>query len=288
MRCPLLFRFRVIDRLPEPPSPVALRGTLVHSVLERLFDLPRGERSQAAALALLPQAYADLQVKDPRLPQMMADGVVEETEWLAEANELVKAYFTLEDPTRLIPEARELLVEAPLENGLLLRGYIDRLEVAPSTGQVRITDYKTGKSPAPQYQGEVLFQLRFYALAIWRTRGVIPAVVQLLYLGNRDIVHNEPTQGDLERTELKVLNIWDGITDMARRADFPPVKGPLCGWCSFQAQCPLFGGTPPPLPADGAAAIGIADVTGEVTGDVTGDGSGVTGDGSNVTGDGSL
>ena len=46
MTCPLLYRFRVIDRLPEPPSPAAARGTLVHAVLERLFDElpPAGHR----------------------------------------------------------------------------------------------------------------------------------------------------------------------------------------------------------------------------------------------------
>ncbi|NUP20980.1 MAG: DUF2800 domain-containing protein, partial [Streptomyces sp.] len=37
MQCPLLYRFRVIDRLPEKPSAAATKGTLVHAVLERLF-----------------------------------------------------------------------------------------------------------------------------------------------------------------------------------------------------------------------------------------------------------
>ena len=40
MTCPLLYRFRTIDKLPEPASPDAVRGTLVHKVLEDLFDLP--------------------------------------------------------------------------------------------------------------------------------------------------------------------------------------------------------------------------------------------------------
>ena len=39
MTCPLLYRFRTIDRLPERPSPEATRGTVVHAVLERLYDL---------------------------------------------------------------------------------------------------------------------------------------------------------------------------------------------------------------------------------------------------------
>ena len=43
MTCPLLYRFRVIDQLPERPSPAAVRGTLVHAVLERLYDLPAAE-----------------------------------------------------------------------------------------------------------------------------------------------------------------------------------------------------------------------------------------------------
>src|SRR5699024_12653378 len=38
MQCPLLYRFRAVDELPEPPSSAATRGTLVHSVLEKVFD----------------------------------------------------------------------------------------------------------------------------------------------------------------------------------------------------------------------------------------------------------
>src|SRR5690606_13904079 len=38
--CALAFRFSAIDRLPEPPTVAATRGTLVHSALERLHLLP--------------------------------------------------------------------------------------------------------------------------------------------------------------------------------------------------------------------------------------------------------
>ena len=49
MQCPLLYRFRVIDKLPEKPSEAATRGTLVHAVLERLFDAPAARADGAAA-----------------------------------------------------------------------------------------------------------------------------------------------------------------------------------------------------------------------------------------------
>lgn len=255
-RCPQLFRFRTIDKLPEPPSPAALRGRLVHLVLERLFDLPAGGRTPPAAHSLLPDALTTLQADEPQLDHLFS-APQERQAWLAGAHDLVESYFYLEDPSAIEPEAKETWVRATLEDGLTLRGIVDRLDVAPGNGALRLVDYKTGKSPAPRFHGEVLFQLRFYSLILWLSRGQVPAVVQLLYLGNRDIVRQSPTAADLERTKLKILTLWDSIVLMAGRREFPPVKSPLCPWCSFQAQCRLFGGVPPPWPADAATRLGL-------------------------------
>ena len=52
-QCPLLFRLRMVDRLDEPGALATHRGTLVHAVLERLYDLPAGERTVSAALGML-------------------------------------------------------------------------------------------------------------------------------------------------------------------------------------------------------------------------------------------
>src|SRR5262245_59551138 len=53
LTCPLLYRFRVIDRLPEPPSQAAVRGTLVHAVLEHLFDRPAAGSTPGAARSMV-------------------------------------------------------------------------------------------------------------------------------------------------------------------------------------------------------------------------------------------
>ena len=59
--CALAFKFNAIDRLPEPASPHALKGTLVHRALERLFwELPRGRRCAEAARGALDAAWAEL------------------------------------------------------------------------------------------------------------------------------------------------------------------------------------------------------------------------------------
>src|SRR5690554_3986401 len=72
-RCPLLFRFRAVGRLPEPPSPAAARVTRVHSVLDKVFDLPAEGRTPHAALDLLDPAWAELQRADPSLTSLFAD-----------------------------------------------------------------------------------------------------------------------------------------------------------------------------------------------------------------------
>ena len=58
--CPLQFRFSVIDRLPEPPSPAASKGTLVHRALELLMLRPPADRTPEAALADLERARHEL------------------------------------------------------------------------------------------------------------------------------------------------------------------------------------------------------------------------------------
>ncbi|CAM5494477.1 hypothetical protein SHIRM173S_00593 [Streptomyces hirsutus] len=141
MQCPLLYRFRVIDRLPEKPSEAATRGTLVHAVLERLFDAPAAERTAPRAKALVPGQWDQLRQFWLEVVELFAEDPEGErlARWLAEAEQLLERWFSLEDPSRLEPAERELFVEAELDSGLRLRGIIDRVDVAP-TGEVRIVD----------------------------------------------------------------------------------------------------------------------------------------------------
>jgi putative RecB family exonuclease len=249
MRCPLLYRLRVIDRLPEKPSLAATRGTVVHAVLERLFDAPAGERTADRARSLVPGEWERLLAARPELAALFdaaEPGAL--AEWLDSARALVDRWFALEDPTRLEPAERELYVETVLESGLTLRGYVDRLDVAPATGDLRVVDYKTGKAPRPEYRDEPLFQMTFYALVLWRLRGVVPRRLQLVYLGSGEVLTYDPTQADLLRTERRLLALWEAIRAATESGDWRPRRTALCGWCDHQAVCPEFGGTPPPYP----------------------------------------
>jgi len=246
--CPLLYRFRTIDRLPEAPSPAAVRGTLVHKVLEDLFDLPRERRTPERAAELVPAAWQHVLQAEPEAAEMFElDEAPSLTDWLASCHDVLTRYFTLEDPRRLEPAERELYVETVLDNGLLLRGFVDRLDVAPD-GALRVVDYKTGRSPGELFEAKALFQMRFYALVIWRARGVVPAMLRLIYLGNGEMVSYRPDERDLLATERLVTAVWEAIRRAHETGDWRPRRSRLCDWCSFQAYCPEFGGTPPPLP----------------------------------------
>jgi putative RecB family exonuclease len=246
LTCPLLYRFRVVDRLPEPPSTAAARGTLVHAVLERLFDEPAASRTPQTAQAMLVPQWDRLIAEEPELAGLFDDDE-QRGVWLAEARDMLDRYFALEDPTRLEPRHREHAVEAVLESGLLLRGYIDRLDVA-SGGEIRIVDYKTGTAPKEEYEARALFQMKFYAVVLWLTRGQVPDLLQLMYLGNGEIVRYAPDESDLRATVRKIDALWRAIERARSTGDWRPRPSRLCAWCAHQAICPAFGGTPPPLP----------------------------------------
>ena len=257
MQCPLLYRFRVVDRIPERPSPAAVRGSVVHAVLERLFDLPAVERTLQAATELLGPQWLRLRDESPELSTLFDGDDEALSEWLTGAESLLERWFQLEDPTRLEPQERELYVETTLADGLILRGYVDRLDVSDD-GQLRVVDYKTGRAPSELFEAKALFQMKFYALVLWRLRGRPPSVLQLVYLGNGEVLRYCPDEADLLATERKVTALWAAIERAARTGDWRPSPSRLCDWCDHRARCPAQGGTAPAPPADALERVGGA------------------------------
>lgn len=248
MQCPLLYRFRVIDKLPSAPSAPAARGTLVHSVLERLFDLPADGRTIAAASAMVEPQWLAMLEDEPELSDLMdATDPAAVAGWFGDAVALIEKWFTLEDPTRLEPTERELYVETDLD-GLTLRGYVDRLDLT-ATGEMRVVDYKTGRAPLEQYEAKAWFQMKFYGLVLWRLHGRVPRMLQLVYLGgDSKILRYSPDEGELLAVERKLKALWKAIETAAETGDWQPRTSKLCDWCDHRALCPAWGGTPPPLP----------------------------------------
>ena len=231
--CPQLYKYRAIDLLPEPPSIDAERGKLIHSVLEDIFELPSSERTFKSAVDLLPTSWSAQLEKTPELRALVLD----EKEWMDRAQALLTNYFSLENPTTFESTYRELHLERDISDEIYLHGYVDRIDIAP-TGEVRIVDYKTGKSPKPGWEEKALFQLRVYALLYWQNHGVLPRMLKLIYLGDVKTIESQPTEAQLASTEKNLNNIGSEILTAIQTGDFPTRKSKLCDWCFFKAICP--------------------------------------------------
>lgn len=238
--CALAFRYSAIDRLPEAPTVAATRGSLVHLALEHLFEREPADRTRANAGADLQRAVEEFR-SDPEFIELALDADAEAA-FHAEAARLVGNYFELEDPTTIRPIGLELRLEAQV-GGLRLRGIIDRLELNEH-GDLVVTDYKTGRTPGQSHQQARMEGVHFYALLCEELFGVRPALVQLLYLGDRTAITTVPTEQATRALRRKVGALWQAVETACEREDFRPRPSALCSWCSFQAYCPAKGGDP--------------------------------------------
>jgi putative RecB family exonuclease len=245
--CPLAFRFTVIDHLPEPASPHAVKGTLVHRALERLhWEHPAGQRSVDAALAELAVAYDELS-DDEEFASLQLDET-DAAAFLDDARQLVRNYFVLEDPDRVRAIGIEIGLQSTL-GGTVLRGIIDRLD-RHDDGEIVVIDYKTGRAPSPRFEKARLAGVHIYALLCEAVFGRTPAEVRLLYLRDPVVLTASPSEQTLRGQRQRTTAISQAINRACETGDFRPRPSGLCKFCNFQPLCPAFGGEPPPLPGD--------------------------------------
>ncbi|MGYP000009001174 len=248
-RCPLQYRLHVLDGYREPETRAKALGTIVHAVLEDLFALPPDQRTPEAARAQVGPAYEAAVDKTPAIASLFADEADRDA-WLEEARGVIDGYFAIEQPRWIAPAAREERVTTTTAGGVRLLGFIDRIDAAPD-GRLRVVDYKTGKVPGPRYVDEALYQMRFYALLLARTRR-LPARMQLVYLRAGQVITFDPVADDIRAFERHIDQLWARIESDIENDSFAARKNPLCNWCGVRSLCPVFGGTTPPMPTEHA------------------------------------
>jgi putative RecB family exonuclease len=239
--CPLAFRFGYIERLPEPPSAPASKGTLVHLALQHLMWRPPEQRTLDAALSDLLRAeaevaghpdFADLELTEEERASFHSDAEV-----------LVRRYFEMEDPRDVTVLGVELRVCATTTAGVMIRGIIDRLEL-DADGELVVTDYKTGSAPSEGWEQKSMAGVHIYSLLCERMFGRRPARVQLLYLSKPERIITAPSDQSLRGVEVKTNAVMQAVRQACTRDDFRPRTSALCNYCSFQEFCPEFDGRP--------------------------------------------
>lgn len=240
LSCPMAFRFASIQKLPEPPSTHATKGSLVHRALELLFMRANADRTPVSAQVDFQQAVAEYRT-DPDFTGLGLDQEKADA-FFADAWTLMEKYFAMEDPTAVRDIGLELRLEAQV-GSLALRGIIDRLEL-DADGQLVVTDYKTGRSPGANYEQSRLAGVHFYSFLCQEVLGQRPAAIRLMYLRSGEVITATPSAQSVKFLTTRTTAVWKAVEKACVTGDFKPKQGALCSSCSFQPWCPAFGGNP--------------------------------------------
>jgi putative RecB family exonuclease len=237
--CPQSFAFRYVEGREEPADRFMVRGTLVHEVCERLFDLPATQRSRAMAVALLHRLWERMVDREPELRELFRDAQDAGT-WIVSAERLLDAWFRLESPGELSVEGREMFVELAAADGPVLAGIIDRLDRLPD-GTWRVTDYKTSSAPAPGWERGGFFQLRFYAMIVAESLGLTVTRLRLVHLGNGGEILELPFDPDgVGTVDRQVSALVATMRQSVESGRWHANVGRRCDWCAFKPCCPAW------------------------------------------------
>lgn len=231
--CPRRYRFAYLDR-PAPPKRSqrahTSMGNAVHNALRDWWDLP--VRTAEAGAELVEKAWIDVGFRD----------AAQSAHWRARSAKAVTAYLASVDP-RAQPRGIERTVSF-VSGDMKVQGRIDRLD--ERAGEFVVVDYKTSRVAPTDDDARVSLPLALYAAAVWKMFRRPTLRVELHHVPTGAVARHTHTPESLTRQVERAR----GIANDARRADadhaergadssaFPPMTGPLCGWCDFRAHCP--------------------------------------------------
>lgn len=231
-QCPRRWRFRYVERLPEPPGVEALVGTFAHRVLELLMQREPSRRSQDEAKRIARTTWPELAGGEDYRDLELSDDDAKAFRW--RAWHAIEGLWHLEDPAAVEVEATEEQMSVTLGD-VPFRGVVDRLE-REDDGLV-VSDYKSGRAPSARYAPARLQQVLLYAAAVAEETGEQPVRAQLLYLGQR-IVATPVTPDEIGDAIGQLESTWSSIADACDADDFEARPGPLCGYCAYAEHCP--------------------------------------------------
>lgn len=239
-KCALRFRFKYIDKIEKPDEQgvEAFLGKRVHESLQRLYkDLSRG---QAHPLDEILKFYRE----DWR--RQWASGIkivrrgMTERDYLIYGETCLTNYYRRHSP---FAESETLSTEEhfqfPLdEKGLYaMQGYIDRVG-RRKDGTYEIHDYKTSRTLPTQETVNSDRQLSLYQIALQKARPEAHSVELFWhYLGHDRTLRS--TRQPKELTQLCETTV-KLIEHIERRKRFEPHKSPLCDWCEYKPECPVW------------------------------------------------
>ena len=229
-RCPLAYRLKYIDKVPEVAPEIYLEGRAFHQVAERYVTwcLEHGRRTDFDYLARLEREKA------AELP----------TELEESFRDLCRTY--VESHIVDFHDADDVLIEERIgigkdfspcdyfDDGCFLRGVVDLAVKQNST--VTLTDYKTTWRVPPKAEDEKSLQMAAYALLIFSLFPDAERVQVVLDYVRYGVEHRFTI--DRSREDEIRERILARILRIEREGEFRARVSSFCEWCPFSYTCP--------------------------------------------------
>ena len=223
--CQLKYRYKYVDRLPEPEAANtdALQfGSFIHKIFEDGYQATSLDQLTVIA----EEAKKDYKFSDSYLPKIKTclENFLRFNATLAETVSTEMVYEVVYDEKKDIK----------------FNGIIDRV-IKGRDGGYLVIDYKTSKrelSDLELYQNR---QMQGYALAIHKKLGVpLDNIVVAHYypLTNHFITCKYSANQIKHYIKEKVDQIWK-IRKM-KKDQFQAMQNQFCNWCAYQTVCPEF------------------------------------------------
>lgn len=229
--CPRRWKFKYVDRLPEPSGQAALVGSFAHRVLELLCEFPGDERTMDRAKVVAKEVWPEFETDEDYLTLELDTDQARAFRWQAWL--AIAGLWDIEDPSKVEVVATEQKVKVDL-GPVPFVGVVDRVD--RTAGKLVVSDYKSGTLPGARWRDDKIQQVMLYAAALHRSMDEIPDRARLLYLGQR-ILDVRVTERRLEEAVENLSGVWDNIGTACAQDSFDPRPTVLCGWCPFIGQC---------------------------------------------------
>jgi RecB family exonuclease/predicted RNA-binding protein YlqC (UPF0109 family) len=231
--CPLKYKFKHIDRVPEPKSKEAQFGTLIHSVLNYVHTPTLVPPTLEQALNYFVSGWK---------PEVYEDEI-EERGAFTQGIQIIQRYYENIDiaAANIVDlESRFAIEIGTPEKGIhTVSGIIDRID--KTIDGYEIIDYKTARKMPSQDKVDNDIQLSIYLKAFLERypkekEHLDTITVSLYYVKHGVKLSSKRSLKDLERLEEQFLHVIDAI----EKAEFEPILSPLCDWCGYKRICPLW------------------------------------------------
>jgi putative RecB family exonuclease len=231
--CPLKYKFREIDKIPEPKSKEAVFGTLIHSVMKYIHT----------PSLLAPNIEQALDYFSKGWNSEVYENEMEERSAFTQGVTIIQNYYKHNRPsdyTIVDLESRFAIEIGAEETGKhMVSGIIDRIDKIEDGYE--IIDYKTTRKMPSQDKVDNDIQLSIYLKAFLNRypkeiARLDKITVSLYYLKHGVKLSSQRTIKQLATLEKTFLD----VIKLIEEEKFDPILSPLCDWCGYQKICPLW------------------------------------------------